>query len=186
MDQHNTMYQLQRYLVYVLRHNPQELGLVLGKDGFVPIEEVVRGLQSQKKYTWATEGSVREAVASQPNKQRLQIDGKSIRVRYGHSATTIGEITYVPEEPPDFLYHGTPVANLDSILEQGLLPGRRKYVHLSDSVQLAQKVGTRHGSEVAVIAVLARKAGNEGIEFYHPEPLIWLVEKIPPQFLQIS
>lgn len=185
MPSKNPMEKLQRYLVYVLRHRPKELGLTLEQNGFVEIEVLLKGLRELRGYSWVEEQTIREVVAGQRDKKRLQIEGGKIRACYGHSAAVIDKINYTVTTPPDELYHGTVAHNLDSIRSQGLLPGRRRYVHLSDSIKQAQKVGARHGKKVVIIVVLASEACKSGVEFYHPEPLIWLTQSIAPQFLQI-
>ncbi len=177
---------LQRYLVYVLRHHPEELGLSLGKDGFVEIQTLLDGLAKNRMYSWATQKDILDAVEKQKDKQRLEVQGDRIRARYGHSTKASEEIVYPPVDPPEFLYHGTASQNVSSILEKGLIPVTRKYVHLSDTIEIAQRVARRHSQKTQLILVLCHEAKKAGISFYHPEPQIWLVEKMPPEFLKVS
>lgn len=177
---------LQRFLVYVLRHHPEELGFSLGEDGFVGIDTMLEALSKHKTYSWVTKQDILLTVERQKDKKRLQIEGEKIRARYGHSTKNIEEIHYPAVKPPPFLYHGTAQENMASILEKGLLPISRKYVHLSDTKEIAQRVGRRHSRDIHLFIVLCEEAERAGIEFYHPEPQIWLAEKIPPQFLKIS
>lgn len=174
---------LQRYLVYVLRHNPKELNLELGAEGFVTIHELLENLKKQNRHREVTAEMIHQVVQGQTNKQRLEIQGEKIRCRYGHSDSATPEIEYEPAEPPDRLYHGTPLANLESIQEMGLVPGKRKYVHLTTSAKLARGVGERHDREVVVLEVLCDKARERGLLFYNPEAQIWLVSFLPPEFL---
>ena len=178
-------YRLQRFLVYVLRHNPDKLGLKLGSDGFVPIAEILAALRQKPKYAWVDAAIIEEIVTTQPDKLRLQIDNERIRARYGHSSRAISELVYTPVPPPEHLYHGTALASVNPIQEHGLLARSRKYVHLSATPELAQRVGNRHSHTVVIIVVLSQQAHQAGIEFYNPESQIWLASHIPPQFLQI-
>ncbi|NUM37344.1 MAG: RNA 2'-phosphotransferase [Candidatus Brocadiae bacterium] len=175
---------LQRFLVYVLRHHPAELEISLGKDGFVDMQSILNGLKKHKSYSWAKYQDIVEAVNSQKDKQRLEIQGNQIRARYGHSNRASEEIHYNPAAPPQFLYHGTAESNLASIFQNGLLPVSRKYVHLSDTKEIAQRVARRHSQKTCLLVVLCEEAKKAGISFYHPEPQIWLVEKMPPGFLK--
>lgn len=61
---------------------------------------------------------------------------------------TLDEHGWAKEEvtPPEILYHGTGEKSVASINEQGLLTGRRLYVHLSPDAETAVKVGSRHGT----------------------------------------
>ncbi len=179
--------QFQRYLVYILRHHPEEICLELGKDGFVEISDLMEGIKISHKYCHATEAMVFEVVENQPDKKRLEIQGRRIRARYGHSNTAIEEeIEYPSVKPPKFLYHGTTIGNKNSILENGLLPVSRKYVHLSEDPAIATRVARRHSKNIVIFTIICEKAIAAGIEFYHPEDLIWLVKSLPPQFLQLD
>ena len=59
-------------------------------------------------------------------------------------------------EPPEVLYHGTAEKPVSSISEQGLVPRRRLYVHLSKDTQTAVNVGSRHGKPVVFIVESGR------------------------------
>ena len=82
---------------------------------------------------------LREIVATN-NKQRYEFseDMMRIRARQGHSIQVDVEL----EEaiPPDVLYHGTAKEYADSIMKQGILKGKRLYVHLSTTIETATKV----------------------------------------------
>lgn len=177
--------QLARYLVYLLRHHPDEIGLVLDSNGFVTISDMIANLRKHRKYPHVTEGMIREVVAGQTDKQRLEIQGDMIRARYGHSQGISEEnVTYSPVEPPPILYHGTATKNLDSIFSQGLIPVSRQYVHLSETKEIATRVAKRHSSKIMILEILCEEARKAGIEFYHPEEIIWLAQKIPPEFIR--
>ena len=184
MSQDKSMHRLQRFLVYVLRHHPQELRITLKEDGFVKISEILAGLSRHHKYSWATEDNIRQLVREQPNKKRLEIKEDQIRACYGHSGRVIEHIKYVAVPPPDCLYHGTPSSNIASIQKDGLVPGSRSYVHLSDSEKIAQQVGSRHSSKIIILKVKCQEATQAGIQFFRPEPQIWLVKQLPPEYIE--
>lgn len=106
---------------------------------------------------------LREIVANN-NKQRYEFseDMTRIRARQGHSIQVDVEL----EEaiPPDILYHGTSKEFVGSIMDQGILKGKRLYVHLSTTVEMATKVGQRHGAPV-VLAIDAKRMHEDGIKF---------------------
>ncbi len=60
----------------------------------------------------------------------------------GHSTESVA-ISYAEKVPPEFLYHGTATRFMASILKEGLKPGERQHVHLSEDVQTATAVGQR-------------------------------------------
>lgn len=47
-------------------------------------------------------------------------------------------------ERPEALHHGTATRNLDAIFAEGLVPGRRRQLHLSPDPATATRAGERH------------------------------------------
>lgn len=60
----------------------------------------------------------------------------------------------------------------------------RHHVHLSADVETAKKVGTRHGKPV-IFKIETEKMLAENFKFYVSANGVWLVENVPPQFLEI-
>jgi putative RNA 2'-phosphotransferase len=60
----------------------------------------------------------------------------------------------------------------------------RHHVHLSVNVETARKVGMRHGSPV-VLTVNAAEMHQAGYPFYCSANGVWLVDKVPPEFLTV-
>jgi putative RNA 2'-phosphotransferase len=150
----------------------------LDDQGWVAISELVLALQS--KGILAVESEIFEMVTSS-EKKRHQIDNGRIRAYYGHSVEQ--KIVKQPTEPPEFLYHGTVETNLSSILERGLLPMDRQYVHLSADEETAYIVGSRRKGEVAILKIKAAEAFLKQINFYREENGIWLADPIPPIYI---
>ncbi|HEY4318010.1 MAG TPA: RNA 2'-phosphotransferase [Herbaspirillum sp.] len=82
---------------------------------------------------------------------------------------------------PEFPYHGTATRFLDSILKEGLRPGSRQYVHLSQDEQIALNVGQRHGNLVA-LKIKAFFMYEQSFKFYQAENGVWLIEHVPASF----
>ena len=123
-----------------------------------------------------------EEIVRTDDKQRYAFnDSKTkIRANQGHSVPVDVELTEC--EPPELLYHGTGEKYVDSILEHGLIPKTRLYVHLSKDVETAKLVGLRHGTPV-VFTVQSGEMYRHGIRFYRAENGVWLTERVPSQFL---
>ena len=123
-------------------------------------------------------------VMAESSKQRFRIseDGMYIRAGYGHSVDV--ELNLDPTTPPALLYHGTARRNLEGIRDEGVHSGSRNLVHLSAQKADARTVGQRHGKPV-ILVVRAEEMYREGHPFYQSEsePGIWLVEYVPPEFL---
>ncbi len=82
------------------------------------------------------------------------------------------------------LYHGTAKKNLDAILLEGLKSMSRQYVHLSETVEEAIKVGKRHGDPV-VLAIDTQKVIDDGECFYQVPNGIWLVRVVKSQNVKL-
>ena len=80
--------------------------------------------------------------------------------------------------PPEFLYHGTASRFLNSILAEGLRPGSRQYVHLSQDETTAYAVGQRHGKP-AVLKIKALLMHEQGLKFFQAENGVWLTYAVP-------
>ena len=122
-----------------------------------------------------------EIVATN-NKQRYEFseDMTSIRARQGHSIQVDVEL----EEaiPPDILYHGTSKEFVGSIMDQGILKGKRLYVHLSTTVEMATKVGARHGEPV-ILAIDAKRMSEDSIKFFLSRNGVWLTEFVDAKYI---
>src|SRR5208337_5516734 len=86
-------------------------------------------------------------------------------------------------EPPEFLYHGTVERFLPSIMEEGLIRGKRHHVHLSKDVETARKVGARRGKPV-ILRVDAGGMHRDGHKFLLSANGVWLTDAVPPGYLK--
>ncbi len=104
-----------------------------------------------------------------------------IRANQGHSVDI--DLQLEPVEPPAVLYHGTGHGSAGSIARQGLLRMSRHRVHLSPDPETARRVGARHGRPV-IFTVDAAAMHQAGHLFYRSENGVWLVDHVPPEYLQ--
>ncbi len=123
---------LSKLMSGLLRHYPWEAGLNVDREGWVRIDDLVRGIRekwrNRELYQWVTHEHV-IAVASLDPKNRFELRDDMIRARYGHSID-VG-IRYEEASISKTLYHGTSRDRLSRILLEGLKPMKRKYVHLT-------------------------------------------------------
>ena len=170
-----------KFLSYVLRHAPESIDLPLDANGWASIDELIA--KAQAKGTRLELDAIHEAVATN-DKQRFAIsdDGTRIRASQGHSIEV--DLALAQQAPPDRLYHGTATRFVESIRQQGLIPGSRQHVHLSADRDTATTVGSRHGKPV-VLDVDARAMHADGIVFYRSENGVWLTAAVPAQYLSI-
>lgn len=178
MEKSNT--ELSKFLSYVLRHEPQAIGLTLDSEGWVDIGNLVEG--ARRAGQPLDEARVRSVVRDS-DKQRFTIsdDGKRIRAAQGHTTTAVA-ISYKQVMPPTTLFHGTATRFLASIMQEGLKPGQRQYVHLSDNQRTAESVGQRYGEPI-VLSIAAARMHDQGFVFYRADNGVWLTEGVPVAFL---
>lgn len=168
-----------KFLSYVLRHQPDAIGLQLDKEGWANLSELINLANTDGRNL--TLELVKEVVATNDKKRFVfSEDGKKIRASQGHSVAI--ELGLEPVTPPDFLYHGTATRFLDSILEKGLIPGSRRHVHLSAEQTTAVEVGRRHGKP-AVLTIRSSEMHSSGHDFFLSENGVWLTLSVPVEFL---
>lgn len=114
-------------------------------------------------------------------KKRHEILNGKIRANYGHSVQN--KIVKYPVKPPEFLYHGTVENNLNNIMEKGLLPMERQYVHLSIDKKTAEIFGRRKKGNLVILTIKAKEAFLNDIKFYKEENDIWLSDQIPSIYI---
>ena len=172
---------LSKAMSKALRHQPERLGIRLAPDGSVDLTELVDALNRRGGWPRTlTEADVMQVV-QHGSKQRFAVEDGRIRARYGHSVPLA--ITYEQAEPPAVLYHGTSEANVQPIMDVGLLPMERQVVHLSADVATARQVGRRHGGRTVILQVDAARAARDGIRFYRGNDSTWLADAIPATYL---
>ena len=171
---------LSKYLSRHLRHKPHEINLTIDKNGWANIDELIEKSRKYKGREITLEMIIN--VVKNNDKQRFKIsdDGKKIRANQGHSFPVDLELDSIT--PPDILYHGTAKRFLSSIMEKGLLPMSRLYVHLSETEDTALNVARRHGEPI-VLTIDSGKMFKEGIEFYLSENKVWLTERVPSVYI---
>jgi putative RNA 2'-phosphotransferase len=175
---------LSKLMSALLRHIPWEAGLRVDEEGWIHVDELVKGIRERWRnralYSWVTRDHV-IAVALLDPKGRFELSPNADRIRavYGHSIRV--RIKYrVEENPPTQLYHATPKENVKSILSEGLKPMKRLYVHLALNPSDALEAGFRHGREVVLLSIDTRCLKAHGIPVLRASPRIFLVERVPP------
>ncbi len=174
---------LSKLISLLLRHSPELADLQLDKEGYVNLEELVKGIRSLRGWHWVEKSHIEEVVRLDP-RGRFQIKGDKIRAAYGHSIEV--DLGYKPEKPPQLLYHATARKNLESISKEGLKPMGRKFVHLAVDQETAIEIGRRHDSQPVLLIVHAERAFSSGIFFARASEKIFLAEYVPPEFIEKS
>lgn len=170
---------LSRFISFILRHKPEEIGLTLDAHGWAKVTDLINGINRSGR---RIDMSVLEEIVRTDDKQRYSFneDKTKIRANQGHSIKV--DVEFKELEPPDTLYHGTARKSFDSITRHGIKPMSRQWVHMSKDYETAVQVGSRHGEPV-ILVVNAKKMHEAGIKFYLSENGVWLTEYIDPKYI---
>jgi putative RNA 2'-phosphotransferase len=168
-----------KFLSLVLRHDPGSIGITLDEAGWVDVDVL---LAAARRSGVALDRPTLDRVVAENDKKRFAFsdDGARIRASQGHSVAV--ELGLAPQTPPEILFHGTAIGNVDSIRRDGLSPGSRTHVHLSRDEETATTVGRRHGRPV-VLRVAAGEMHRAGHELVVSENGVWLARSVPVEFI---
>jgi putative RNA 2'-phosphotransferase len=172
---------LSRVMSHALRHEPWLYELELDNEGWTDVEALLVALR-QEAPAWSTlsERDLLDVIADS-SKQRHEMAGGRVRALYGHSLP--GKLRRTAAEPPGQLFHGTSPEAAARIMESGLMPMGRQYVHLSVDRAMADAVGGRKAKSPVILTVRARDAWAVGVPFYAGNDKVWLADRVPPAFL---
>lgn len=175
----NQQKSISKFLSLVLRHQPEKIGLSLDENGWADVAELLR-LSTKANIKFTIEDLIN--VVNENDKQRFVFSegNTKIRANQGHSINI--DLALDAIIPPKILYHGTALVNLPSILKEGIKKQNRQHVHLSEDIDTATKVGSRHGKPV-VLSVNAAQMHHEGVHFYKSENNVWLTDFVDAKYI---
>ena len=171
MENNRKLIQRGKHLSYLLRHDKK---YPFNEHGWREVSD----LAENHGYTMEE----LDEIVRTNNKQRYEFseDRKRIRARQGHSIHV--DVELQETTPPDVLYHGTAASSVDSIMQQGILKGKRLYVHLSETVETATNVGKRHGTPV-ILRIDAKRMHEDGKTFFLSRNGVWLTEYVHVKYI---
>ena len=171
---------ISKFLSYVLRHNPDKLGITLDTNGWTSVAILLEKI-NVGEYSLSME-ELEEVVATN-NKKRFAFneDKTKIRANQGHSINV--DLALESKVPPNYLYHGTVEKFMPSIREKGLIKGSRHHVHLSADKETAINVGSRRGKPI-ILTIRSGEMQAKDHTFYQSENGVWLTDVVPTEFIE--
>ncbi len=182
----NQLKERSKYLSKILRHQPDSIHLQLDSAGWADITELLaKMVKHGPRFKPPFDRETLDEIVASSDKQRYAFseDGAQIRANQGHSVPV--ELGYEPQQPPEWLYHGTAHKNVVSIKKSGLIRVKRHHVHLSTNRETALQVGGRHGSPVS-LTIRAGDLYRSGHVFYCTPNGVWLTEGVPAEFIEFK
>ena len=168
-------------LAWLLRHCQTPLYIDLN-GGWADADTIIAELR--KEYPAFSLEALQRIVA-EDKKGRYSFDAscRRLRANQGHSIPGV-VIEIESPEPPEYLYHGTAYCFFNKVLNEGLKPMTRQYVHISSDYETALKVGSRHGNPV-VLKLRAKDFVRDGNELYLSSNGVWQAKAVPPQYFSV-
>lgn len=163
-----------KYLSYLLRHHPEEVGCEIDKYGWVDVSTLIKNSKLNLERL--------SLIVSSDTRYEFSEDRSKIRAFHGHSVK--GVEPYIKIIPPDVVYHGTSKNGYKGIIESGLIKSMsRNYVHLSLSFEKAKEVGNRHGDPIVLI-IDSKKMYEDGYEFFDSNDNVILTKEVPIRYIE--
>jgi putative RNA 2'-phosphotransferase len=171
---------LARMLTYLLCHRPDEFGLVLAADGFIPVKQVLQALTGEPGWGFVRRHHLDQVAAlMQPPAFELADD----RIRC--LAPGPARLRRADAAPPALLYAAIPPKAHERVWEEGLKPPPEKELVLAATRETAMKLGRRRAPEPVIVTVQAQAAVRAGIPFQGYGDELFLAPALPREFLQL-
>ncbi len=170
---------ISKFLSGLLRHYPDRFGIELDRRGYARLKDVLEILRER----YGVGEMELRAVVELDKKRRFELVEGRIRARYGHSVDV--DVRWSEGESiPERLYHATAPENVPSILKSGLLPMRRKEVHMTATPEEAVEVGMRHSNTPVLIEIDAERLIEKGIDV-RKKGRVFTADHVPADCLRV-
>jgi len=166
-----------KYVSFLLRHDP--MGLLMDEEGFVDLDELVSKVK--QCFPCVDDWFLRRLV-EESERRRFEIVGNRIRALYGHSFPVY--LRLEEDRLVEWLYHGTTSEAADEIVERGLQPMKRMWVHLSPTIDIATQVGKRRASNPVILVVNCAEARKAGLKFYKASDQVYVCKSVPVEYIR--
>lgn len=171
---------LAKMLAYILGHRPDEFGLVLDADGFVPLKQLQQALIHEPGWGFVRRLHLDQVVLlMQPSAFEVVADnirclkpGPLPQRRPG-------------EAPPPLLYLAIPPKAHERVWQEGLKAPVSGELLLARTKETALKLGKRRAPAPILVTLQAQAAAQTGIEFTGYGEDFFLTQSLPRDFLQM-
>jgi putative RNA 2'-phosphotransferase len=166
-------------LTYILSHRPDEFGLVLSEEGFIPIKHLLQVLSAEPGWGFVRRYHL-DQVAGLMAPPGFEIVDERIR------AMSPAQLRRPPGEPPPaLLYAAIPPKAHARVWEEGLKPLPDQELVLAATLELAKKLGRCRAPDPVVVTVQAQSAARRGLSFTGYGEGLYLAPALPRDLLQL-
>jgi putative RNA 2'-phosphotransferase len=165
---------LAKMLAYVLGRCPDEFGLVLDADGFVPVKTLLQALAEEEGWGHVRRGHLNELVMM-GDKSPVEIDADRIRsVERRH----LPEITE-PQDPPKELFTCIRRRAYSHVMERGIAEPPPPGLLLTEDRPMALRIGRRRDPQPILLTVRARDLKASGVLLRRFGERLYLASALP-------
>jgi putative RNA 2'-phosphotransferase len=172
---------LARMLAYILGHRPDEFGLVLSPEGFIPIKQLLQALTAEPGWGFVRRHHL-DQVAGLLSPPAFKVAGEQIRSLIPGPPS----LRHPPGEPPPaLLYLAIPPKAHPRVWEEGLKPPPDRQLVLAATPELALKLGRRRAPDPILVTVQAQAAARRGLSLTGYGESLYLAPALPRDLLQL-
>lgn len=165
-----------RKLAYILRHKPEDFNISMDEFGQVSIKEVIKALNvSMDEFN---------KIVENDEKGRYFIKGEKVFAVQGHSIKGL-KVPMEKLETCGQLFHGTKTSILNIVMNEGLKPQSREFVHLSKDLETAKSVANRRKGNSVILEIDGQGLIDSGIEVFEAINGVILVKEVPAEFISV-
>jgi len=173
MTQNQPTVKLSKFLTYILGHRPDEFGLVLDKNGFIKIKELLKAVNEENGWKHIRNSNIDEIIITLPHPP----------IEIKHNMARAVNRDHIPihqpaPDPPKLLYTCTRQKAYPYAAQKGIYPSRYQQVVLSHDRSISERMGKRVDPKPIVLTVQVQKAIRNGVVF-HQAGSIFLADFIP-------
>ena len=150
--------QLSKFLSYVLGRKPDEFGLVLDPDGFVPVRTLLKAITEEKEWGFVREYHLHE-ILQEEKSPSIEIAANRIRA----TDRSLIPIHAESSRPPKLLYVCIRKKAYSPVLEKGIFPSVHSQVVLAADKNLALRLGKRRDPDPVLLTVLSYRCMEQGV-----------------------
>ena len=166
-------------LTYILSHRPDEFGLVLSEEGFIPIKSLLQALGAEPGWGFVRRYHL-DQLAGLMSPPAFEVEGERIR------ALTPAQLRREPGEPPPaLLYAAIPPKAHAKVWEEGLKPLPDRELVLAATPEVAKKLGRRRAPDPILVTVQAQAATRRGLSFTGYGEGLYLAPALSRDLLQL-
>ena len=151
---------LARMLAYMLGHHPDEFGLVLSEDGFIPFKELHQALSREPGWGFVRRHHL-DQVVSLMQPPAFAVEGE--RIRCLQPGPLPRRRPGLP--PPPLLYLAISPKVHERVWQEGLKAAAGRELLLARTPDTALKLGKRRAPTPVLVTIQAQAAAQAGLSF---------------------